>query len=149
VYRRQFQIEQTDARFYLNLEGADSNCFVWINRNFVGYDQVSHSTSEFDVTKYLQAGVNEIQILVMKWCDGTYFEDQDKWRMSGLFRPVYLLQRPTMHLTSYQLRTLTDPKKGSGTLMVSFQRFTPIEVSLPISYELFHPDGRLIAKGEC
>ncbi|HAQ5341511.1 TPA: glycoside hydrolase family 42 [Enterococcus faecium] len=149
VYRRQFQIEQTDARFYLNLEGADSNCFVWINRNFVGYDQVSHSTSEFDVTKYLQVGVNEIQILVMKWCDGTYFEDQDKWRMSGLFRPVYLLQRPTMHLTSYQLRTLTDPKKGNGTLMVSFQRFTPIEVSLPISYELFHPDGRLIAKGEC
>ena len=65
-----------------------------MNGSYVGYSQVSHSPSEFDVTPYLKNGENVLTVLVLKWCDGTYFEDQDKFRMSGIFRDVYLLRRP-------------------------------------------------------
>lgn len=65
------------------------------NGKFCGYSQVSHCTSEFDVTDLIKTGTNVLSVLVMKWCDGTYFEDQDKLRMSGIFRDVYLLMQPS------------------------------------------------------
>ena len=79
---------------FLNFEGVDSCFYVWLNGDYVGYSQVSHSTAEFDVTRYLRAGRNTLAVLVLKWCDGSYLEDQDKFRMSGMFRDVYLLKRP-------------------------------------------------------
>ena len=72
----------------------DSCFYVWLNGVFVGYSQVSHATSEFDVTDVLADGANTLAVLVLKWCDGSYLEDQDKFRMSGIFRDVYLLDRP-------------------------------------------------------
>ena len=80
--------------WFLNFEGVDSCFYLWVNGEFAGYSQVSHSTSEFDVTRFLKEGYNQIAVLVLKWCDGTYLEDQDKLRMSGIFRDVYLLRRP-------------------------------------------------------
>ena len=71
---------------YLNFEGVDSAFYAWVNGEFVGYSQVSHSTSEFDVTDVLEDGVNTLAVLVLKWCDGSYQEDQDKIRMSGIYR---------------------------------------------------------------
>ena len=68
----------------MNFEGVDSCFYVWMNGSFVGYSQVSHSTSEFDVTDFLKDGTNIIAVLVLKWCDGSYLEDQDKFRMIGL-----------------------------------------------------------------
>ena len=79
---------------YLDFEGVDSCFYLWVNGQYAGYSQVSHATSEFDVTGLLQEGENQLAVLVLKWCDGTYFEDQDKFRMSGIFRDVYLLKRP-------------------------------------------------------
>lgn len=69
---------------YLNFEGVDSCFYLYINDMFVGYSQVSHMTSEFDVTDYVRAGENQIKVLVLKWCDGSYLEDQDKFRWSGI-----------------------------------------------------------------
>ena len=69
----------------MNFEGVDSCFYVWINGIFVGYSQVSHSTSEFHITRYLKEGENRLTVLVLKWCDGSYLEDQDKLRMSGIF----------------------------------------------------------------
>ena len=79
---------------FLNFEGVDSCFYVWINGSYVGYSQVSHMTSEFDITDLLRDGENSIAVLVMKWCDGSYLEDQDKFRMSGIFRDVYILKTP-------------------------------------------------------
>ncbi len=95
-------------RAYLNFEGVDSCFYVWINGNYVGYSQVSHCTSEFDVTELLRDGQNTLAVLVLKWCDGSYLEDQDKFRMSGIFRDVYLLKRPEKHLTDYAVTTTLD-----------------------------------------
>ena len=78
----------------MNFEGVDSCFYVWVNGTYVGYSQVSHATSEFEVTDALADGENTLAVLVLKWCDGTYLEDQDKFRMSGIFRDVYLLNRP-------------------------------------------------------
>lgn len=104
LYRRTFAAEnlKKDERVYLDFEGVDSCFYVWINKAFVGYSQVSHATSEFDVTEYLSDGENEMYVLVLKWCDGTYCEDQDKLRMSGIFRDVYLLRRRAFYLPRLQ-----------------------------------------------
>lgn len=81
-------------RKYLNFEGVDSCAYVWVNGQFVGFSKISHSTAEYDVTDFVRCGRNKLAVLVLKWCDGTYLEDQDKLRMSGIFRDVYLLYRP-------------------------------------------------------
>ena len=78
LYQRTFEVEKKDGeRYLLNFEGVDSCCYVYVNGQEAGYDQVSHSTGEFDITDYVQDGENELTVLVLKWCDGTYFEDQD------------------------------------------------------------------------
>ena len=90
LYERSFEykccLDAPEA--FLNFEGVDSCFYVWINGIFVGYSQVSHSTSEFHITRYLKEGENRLTVLVLKWCDGSYLEDQDKLRMSGIFRDV-------------------------------------------------------------
>lgn len=95
----------TKYRQYLNFEGVDSCFYVWVNGEFVGYSQVSHSTSEFDITDIVKEGVNTLCVLVMKWCDGSYLEDQDKFRMSGIFRDVYILSRPEKRVKDFKIET--------------------------------------------
>ena len=97
---------------YLDFEGVDSCFYVWLNGAYVGYSQVSHSTSEFNVTGYLRPGANRLAVLVLKWCDGTYLEDQDKFRMSGIFRDVYLLHRPENALYDYFITTSAEDRSG-------------------------------------
>lgn len=96
------------GRTYINLEGVDSCFYLWINGEFAGYSQVSHSTSEIDVTDHLREGRNRFAILVLKWCDGSYLECQDKWRTSGIFRRVYLLSRSEEHLRDYTVNASAD-----------------------------------------
>ena len=107
LYRRTFALHKQDnERYFLNFEGVDSCHYVYINGQFAGYSQVSHSTAEYDVTAYVKDGENELSVVVLKWCDGTYFEDQDKLRMTGIFRDVYLLTRPAKHIRDYRVKTL-------------------------------------------
>ncbi|MDO5417922.1 MAG: glycoside hydrolase family 2 TIM barrel-domain containing protein [Lachnospiraceae bacterium] len=108
AYLRRFEYHKDAGapRAYLNFEGVDSCFYVWLNGHYVGYSQVSHATSEFDVTRWLKEGDNVLAVLVLKWCDGTYLEDQDKFRMSGIFRDVYLLKRPGAVLYDYFVTTL-------------------------------------------
>ena len=85
VYQREFSWPQGEAKCYLNFDGVDSCFFVWANGHLAGYSQVSHSNSEFDITALVTPGVNVLTVAVLKWCDGTYLEDQDKIRASGIF----------------------------------------------------------------
>ena len=98
LYLRHFALDDQEGLRTLVFEGVDSCFYLWINGEFVGYSQISHSISEFDVTKYVRPGDNVIAVLVLKWCDGTYLEDQDKLRTSGIFRDVYLLRRDARHI---------------------------------------------------
>ncbi len=92
-------------RKYLNFEGVDSCFYVWLNGQFIGYSQVSHSTTEFDITDKVGGGDNILAVLVLKWCDGSYLEDQDKLRMSGIFRDVYVLERPEKRIHDFKIET--------------------------------------------
>lgn len=107
VYLRDFdyEVDSKAPRAFLNFEGVDSCFYVWMNGVLVGYSQVSHSTTEFEVTDLLRPGRNRVVVLVLKWCDGSYLEDQDKFRMSGIFRSVYLLRRPKEGIRDYFVRT--------------------------------------------
>lgn len=100
-----YQPDEIAPRAFLNFEGVDSCFYVWLNGAYVGYSQVSHATSEFEVTQHLRRGRNRLAVLVLKWCDGSYLEDQDKFRMSGIFRDVYLLLRPEQAVFDYFVTT--------------------------------------------
>ncbi|HIT85507.1 MAG TPA: beta-galactosidase [Candidatus Ornithomonoglobus intestinigallinarum] len=114
AYEYEFYFSHNGDEQYLNFEGVDSCFYVWVNGEFAGYSQVSHSTSEFKITDKLKDGKNVLRVLVLKWCDGSYLEDQDKFRMSGIFRDVYILSRPKEHIRDFFIKTKTD-----GTVTVS------------------------------
>ena len=112
LYDFDYQQDEVAPRAYLNFEGVASCFYVWLNGKFVGYSQVAHSTSEFDVTALLQNGSNHLAVLVLKWCDGSYMEDQDMFRMNGIFRDVYLLCRPEQHIQDYFTTTGILPDRA-------------------------------------
>ncbi len=127
-YSRTFVAPQED-KTYLVFEGVDSGFYVYVNGKFVGYSQVAHRFSEFDITPYLTDGENKLDVLVLKWCAGTYFEIQDKFRHTGIFRDVYLLSRPNNHLQDYFVRTHENnvtftPKGGAATVTFDGQTQT-------------------------
>lgn len=144
VYRTTFSVGSLDSRYYLNFEGVDSCLYVWVNGSFVGYSEVSHSTSEFEITHFLKEEDNTLTVLVLKWCSGSYLEDQDKLRMSGIFRDVYLLRRPQEHLRDLTVKTILENNYTKGALEVSFESTG----SLPVDWTLLDPEGNRLAKGK-
>ena len=105
VYEREFTVENADNRTYIVFEGVSSCVFLYINGEFAGYSQGSHLQAEFDVTSLVKKGTNTLRAKVMKWCLGSYLEDQDFFRMNGIFRDVYLLSRPEGHIKDIEVRT--------------------------------------------
>ena len=110
AYIKYFDISRSEAKEeqFLYFEGVDSCFYVWINGKFVGYSQVSHSPSEFNITGKTKTGMNKLAVLVLKWCDGSYLEDQDKFRMSGIFRDVHLIFRPKEYVRDFTVTTPVD-----------------------------------------
>lgn len=112
-YRRTFNLKkQPGEKYYINFEGVDSAFYIYINGQFKGYSQISHATSEFDITELAVNGENTIDVLVLKWCISTYLECQDKFRFSGIFRNVYMLTRPENHITDYKIETTFSGTDG-------------------------------------
>ena len=145
LYTRRFDVCKAEGqRRTLCFEGVDSCQYVWLNGQFVGYSQVSHSTTEFDITDFVAEGENELKVLVLKWCDGTYFEDQDKFRMSGIFRDVYVLTREEAHLFDYTVKTLLNGDLSRAELCVTFEA----EGEMEIACELLDAQGCVIGAGK-
>ena len=99
-------------RVYVLFEGVDSCFYLYINGKFVGFSQITHKTSEFDITDFVKEKDNRIDVLVLKWCFGSYLEDQDKWRFTGIVRDVYLLFRDSDHITDYKIQTEIRGKRA-------------------------------------
>ena len=138
VYRRDYKYVPDGLDRILVFEGVDSCVYLYINGVFAGYSQVSHCTSEFDITPLLREGENAVTAAVLKWCDGTYLEDQDKFRLSGIFRDVYVLSRPKKRLKNYTVRTKLSEDFFSAELM-----FTAFGCAA--SAELYNRDGKLVS----
>ena len=142
VHTFTYHREEKATSAFLNFEGVDSCFYVWINGRYVGYSQVSHMTSEFDVTSLLEDGTNTLAVLVLKWCDGSYLEDQDKFRMSGIFRDVYLLKRPQKSIWDYRITTKVEQDKAIVKLNLAYSE--PIETAIDIEDQ----SGALVVHGE-
>ncbi len=119
-YRRTFTLPPgwTDRRVVLHFAGVESAFYVWINGEKVGYSQGSRTPAEFDVTSFLKRGKNSIAVEVYRWSDGSYLEDQDFWRLSGIFRDVYLHSTAPVHLRDFQVRTDLDGRYRDADLEV-------------------------------
>ena len=133
--------DENAPKAFLNFEGVDSCFYVWINGSYVGYSQVSHMTSEFDITDVLRDGTNTVAVLVMKWCDGSYLEDQDKFRMSGIFRDVYILKRPKQAISDYHIKTRIEDMLAKVEIEMEF--YSPLNVKISIEDR----NGAVVALG--
>ena len=122
VYQRQFALKEVWGRVYFVFEGVASCAFLYINGQEVGFTQGSHLPAEFDITPYVHAGTNTVRVQVLKWCCGSYLEDQDFFRMNGIFRDVYILQRPEGHITDVDMipreEEITVKIRGEATLRI-------------------------------
>ena len=147
LYSRKFTVPVAMAgkKIYLNFEGVDSAFYVWVNDEFAAYSQVSHMTSEIDVTSLVHAGENEIKVLVLKWSDGTYLEDQDMWRMSGIFREVYLLFRDETHIRDIFVHCDLDDSFTDADFTVDVD----VTGKATVEWTLDCPCGETISSGKC
>ena len=141
VHNFEYSRDEKASKAFLNFEGVDSCFYVWINGSYIGYSQVSHMTSEFDVTDVLQDGTNTVAVLVMKWCDGSYLEDQDKFRMSGIFRDVYILKRPKQAISDYHIKTRIEDMLAKVEIEMKF--YFPLNVKISIEDR----NGAVVALG--
>ena len=147
LYSRKFTVPAAMAgkKIYLNFEGVDSAFYVWVNDEFAAYSQVSHMTSEIDITSLVHAGENEIKVLVLKWSDGTYLEDQDMWRMSGIFREVYLLFRDETHIRDIFVHCDLDDSFTDADFTVDID----VTGKATVEWTLDCPCGETISSGKC
>ena len=143
AYIRDFDIPvKPEKRYELHFEGKDSCIHVWLNGVFVGYSEAPHNRSSFDITKLLRSGKNRLCVMVLKWCSGSYLDDQDKLRLSGIFRDVYILERSREGLRDFTLRT-----RNSGQVDLTLEAEQPVEVQLLDGHRLLcsgtSQDGKL------
>jgi beta-galactosidase len=119
-YRREFEVPQNwkDRRLFLTFDGVDAAFFLWINGEKVGYSVNSRNAAEFDVTKYIKPGKNTVAVEVYRYCSGSYLEDQDMWRLSGIFRNVTIWSTPNIHVRDFFVKTDLDTQYRNATIEV-------------------------------
>ncbi len=126
VYVTKYFVEKKQGKYYIIFEGVDSAYYLSVNGKEVGFATGTHCYHEFDITDFVRAGENKIRVTVFKWCSGTYLEDQDKFRYSGIIRDVYILRRPDDHLRDYKITA--DYSGDGGKIVVTADK--PVCVSL-------------------
>jgi beta-galactosidase len=143
LYVREFNIADPwqSKDKYIVFEGVSACFYLWVNGEFAGYSQGSRMPSEFNITALLRPGKNRIAVMVLKWCDGSYLEDQDAWRYSGIFRDVYLLARDRLHIRDVFNRQAFADEFKKATLTTEVETTGQLEVSA----ELKDADGLTIA----
>ena len=144
LYSRSFKHKRGSGRTLMVFEGVDSCFYLFINGELVGYSMVSHMTSEFDLTEKLIDGENTVTLLVMKWCHGSYLEDQDMFRASGIFRDVYLLYRDPIYIKDVFVKPTLSEDLTEGTLGIELC----VSGSAVVEYSLTCPCGKTLLEGE-
>ncbi len=120
-YRTEFEVpgEWNERRIFIHFDGVESAFYLWINGEKVGYSQGSRTPAEFDITPFIRDGSNIIAAEVYRWCDGSYLEDQDFWRLSGIFRDVYLFSTPQVHIRDFFIETILDDDYKNAELRIT------------------------------
>ncbi len=149
TYQRSFTVPNSwaeDRRTFLRFDGVKSAYFVWINGEYVGFDEGSMTAAEFDVTDHLSPGENEIGVQVFRWSDGSYLENQDMWHFAGIFRDVSLYSTPNGHLRDYFLQPSLDNNYENGTFHVDAEvvNYSDSAATYELRTHLFDPDYRRV-----
>ncbi|MDJ1495115.1 glycoside hydrolase family 2 TIM barrel-domain containing protein [Cytophagaceae bacterium DM2B3-1] len=120
LYRTNFGVPSNwnGRRIFLHFAGVQSACYVWVNGKSVGYHEDSMTPAEFDITEFVQSGDNTLAVQVINWSDASYLEDQDFWRLSGIFRDVYLFSTPQIHMRNFYVTTDLDEQYKNATLYI-------------------------------
>lgn len=127
-YVTTFSLKKKGGEHYIiEFAGVKSAFYVWVNGKMVGYSQNSMSPAEFDITKFVRNGKNRLAVEVYRWSDGSYLEDQDMWRLSGIFRSVTLWHRPHNYIVDYRLTPRLNHDFTSGTLEVTAETFEQVD----------------------
>ncbi len=150
-YRRMFSLPKDwdGHRVFIEFAGVKSAFYVWVNGKRVGYSQDSMTPAEFDITAYLEAGENTLAVEVYRWSDGSYLEDQDMWRLSGIFREVTLIARPTVHLHDFYIVTDLDEnyKNAEVKIDVDLRNQSGATVNgLTLKATFYLPDGEVLGE---
>ena len=142
-YRREFTLPASwnGQQVIFHVGSATSNLKVWVNGKYVGYSEDSKIAAEFDITKYLKKGKNLIAMQIMRWCDGSYLEDQDFWRFTGIAREVYLFARPKAHIEDVTIQQDYQDGKGLLTVNVKAAKGTLVEARLEDA------EGKMVGTG--
>ena len=143
-YRREFDLpaDWKGQEVFFHVGSATSNLFLWVNGKYVGYSEDSKVAAEFNITKYLKPGKNLIAMQIMRWCDGSYLEDQDFWRFTGIAREVYLYATPKVHLQDFTIGQ--DYLDGKGLLSVDAK---VAGGKADVEATLYDADGKQVAQG--
>ena len=148
-YRRTFTVpgEWSGRRVLLHFDGVDSAFYVWVNGQKVGYSEDSRTPAEFDVTKYLRAGDNSLAVEVYRFSDGSFLEDQDMFRLSGIFRDVYLWSPGAQHVRDFELRAALDSayRDGRLTLRAIVDNTAAAPAPGEVTLDLLDADGTTVA----
>ena len=125
VYEREFELEKKWGKVYYLFEGVSSCAYLYINDTYVGFTQGSHLQAEFDITEYVKEGTNKVTVKVLKWCCGSYLEDQDFLRFNGIFRDTYILQRPFGHIEDVEIipnkKNIHIVSEGACEVSIAFE----------------------------
>ena len=148
-YRKTFTVPSgfKDKQLFLHFEGVASAYFLWVNGQEVGYNQGANEPAEFDVTKLVKAGKNTVSVMVFQYSDGIYNEDQDMWRLGGIFRSVYLMATPKVHIRDYYVVTDLDDKYEDATLKVEaeIQNYSSVPVQdYLVKVSLFDAQNQMV-----
>jgi beta-galactosidase len=136
-----------DGQVRIQFDGVNSAFYLWCNGHWIGYSQDSRLPAEFDLTCALQVGENRLAVMVLRWCDGSYLEDQDMWRLSGIFRDVSLQHKPRVHISDWQVNTSFNSDFSRSELAVDVVVQAPTEqlAEYQVSIQLWQ-DGHFLSK---
>lgn len=149
-YRRTFDLptDWNDKRIMIHFDGVYSCAAVWVNGKFVGYGQGANNDAEYDITNVVRPGKNQLSVRVYRWCDGSYIEGQDMWRMSGIHRDVYLVATPKVFVRDHYITTIDqsdDAKSGRLNVALDIDNRNGLKGSRTYLMELVDADGKVVA----
>ena len=154
-YRRKFNVDsswlQNGFKVYMNFDGAESALYLYINGHEVGYSENSFDTKEFDITPFLTAGENLVAVKLFRWCDGSFIENQDMFRLAGIFRDVYIQAKPPVHIRDYKIETDLDSTFTDAELKLKFEvnnKSTSDVSNYGVDVKLFDEEGVDIFAGD-
>ena len=148
LYHRKFKIskEWNDKEVFIHFGAVNSAFYIWINGVKVGYSEGSKTPAEFNITKYINSGTNTIMLQVIRWSDGTYLEDQDFWRLSGIERDVFLYAQPKVALRDFFVKTnLSDDLKTSDfNIDINVRNYNSFKSNFAVQSKLYDSNNKLI-----